>query len=122
MRQFVLLATQRSGTNMLRSLLRTAPGLQVFPEIFHGRPRAGTRMPEGLPRFFEFVAADEEQGLGRGNPDAGPELVARYLDRLAQSAPPGISAQLLDIKYNSLHHAEDAWRTPSAPPKMLWML
>ncbi len=118
----MLLATQRSGTHMLRSLLATGADLQVLPEVFHGRPGATFRMPHGLPRFFEFVEAGSGPDCGRGNPEAGPALVSSYLDQLAEAAPAGCRAQVMDIKYNSLHHAEGAWSTPSSPPRMLWIL
>ncbi len=122
MRQVVLLATQRSGTNMLRRVLGSHSRVQVFPEIFHDNPAPRDLMPATAPRYFDYLRRLFGHGSTMPMPAANAGHVSDYLDCLAGFAGPDHCVQVLDIKYNSLHHANDAWQPPSEPPRALHIL
>jgi LPS sulfotransferase NodH len=118
----ILLATQRSGTNFLRSVLNSHPDLDCYPEVFlNPRPdedlTAGYR--HGIQPFWHFFRDRLEADPMTGMPDNRPEPVRQYFETLSETADTMGRTILVDVKYNSLHHMDQYWRTPTAPPEML---
>lgn len=118
---YILLATQRCGTNMLRSILETHPAIAALPEVFHDDHYPYTKLP-GFVYYEEFflqrVREDPEMAL----PKNRKENVRTYLKWLAKCAAEANITPLIDVKYNSLHHAEGTWSNPNKPPVMLQIL
>lgn len=118
----ILLAVQRSGTNFLRGVLGSHPGLVCFPEIFQDAkpgeiPGAGYHF--GIPPFWDFfrdrLRADPLVGL----PGNRAGVAREYFEKLTGAAAEHGCSILVDVKYNSLHHMDHLWRGPTAPPEML---
>lgn len=114
----LLIATQRSGTNMLRSVLGTHTTVCAIPEIFNDRRALTSQMPEDLPYFDEFLRHEVER-----DPDAAQlanrnYLVEEYFCLVEQVANRLEQTAVVDVKYSSLHHANVSWHRPSDPPKL----
>ncbi len=115
-----LLATQRSGTNFLRDLLGNHPRVAPLAEVFNTEEQAEQLLPLDLPCYWRYhrqqISADPETG----HPSHNPDRVAEYFALVDHWSAGRVA--LLDIKYNSLHHADPDWRYPSEPPRMLWII
>jgi hypothetical protein len=91
--QFVLVATQRSGTGFLRSLLNTHPQIHLYPELFLDQDYA---YPVYFYHFWlQKIRADEANiTLAARN-----HITHEYLDTIYASKQ-GKAAVGIDVKYN----------------------
>jgi len=62
---FILLATQRSGTNMLRKVIGTDDRIHCLPEIFNNSYNGRSDFPEGIPYYFETLEAAVKEDSSR---------------------------------------------------------
>lgn len=120
---FVLLATQRSGTNMLRSILNQYSDIMAFPEVFHDQfiDRLWVDSPsvEGYCYYEEFYADKVAENPTNLQPNARRACVTEYFELLRTIAERDGRLPMIDVKYNSLHHADGTWQNPSRPPVMM---
>ena len=116
-RQFVvMLARQRSGTNPLRSVLDTHPDVFCTPEIFHDNPSAETHLDVEL-NFFRFVAEHPKGGERRVlSFDDQLEVFVDFLRYVSGFTDKRVI--VFDVKYNSTHHLNPAWKYISAEPTL----
>ncbi len=112
---------QRSGTNMVRSLLATHPRLRIYDEIFNAR-RPEIADDDGDPprNFWNYMLRRAETDPGIVLPMRRPALVGEYLDALLEASVP--SVPVIDIKFNSFHHANAGWHSLTQPPQLLDLL
>ena len=115
-----LLATQRSGTNMLRRVLDTHPNICTLPEVFDDSSgRSHLSENGGAPYFHTALLEKIRENAEVGLPANRTENVRNYFKLLENHyVTPDISA-IVDVKFSSLHHADGAWIRPSSPPQML---
>ena len=112
----VMLARQRSGTNPLRSVLSTHPDLSCTPEVFHDAPSPDAEL-EMETNFFRFAAShpksrpDHARSYGEQ-----AEVFRDFLKYLGEFTDKRVV--VLDVKYNSTHHLNAAWKFISAEPSM----
>lgn len=115
---YALIATQRSGTNMLRRILASNPMVLSLPEVFNDSYDAAHCIPNGKyyeQYFLERVSENIENAL----PKYRKENVRKYLKQLSKLSDKDDLTAIVDIKYNSLHHAEGTWSNPASPPVMM---
>jgi hypothetical protein len=111
----ILLARQRSGTNPLRSVLGTHPEIFCIPEIFNSQPTADYQL-EVDSNFFRFV---EGRSVGVAEALALRErdtIFDEFLDHLRTLSNKRIL--VIDVKYNSSHHLDHAWKFLSDEPDL----
>jgi LPS sulfotransferase NodH len=108
-----LLATQRSGTNLLRNILASHPQVTCYPEIFNDNPSGG--IPTQY--FFDFLVDRVTRDPKAALPSHRLELLEDYY-HMIEEAHPG-QMIVLDVKYASLHNSEGAWARPSQPPQLI---
>lgn len=113
----ILIATQRSGTNMFRRVLGTHERIRAVPEVFNSSFDARDLMPKGVPFFLEYLLEQTTKSSVRGMPHARPDVLVEYLEML-ETATAGKTA-VVDVKYNSLHSAESVWSRPGGAPRLL---
>ncbi|ANM30422.1 hypothetical protein ABI59_13840 [Acidobacteria bacterium Mor1] len=112
---------QRSGTNMVRSLLATHPRLQVYDEIFNARrPEDGEEHVYKLRNFWNYMLGRAESDPEMVLPMRRPELIGDYLDALIEASAPAVP--VIDIKFNSFHHGNAGWHDLTQPPRLLDLL
>lgn len=108
-----LISMQRSGTNFFRGILESHPDLVPYPEVFEEFP---SQAPFPTRIFWDFylerVKADPLAAL----PQPRPELVEDYFAQV-EAAHPGQTA-VLDVKHNSLHHANGIWHRSGGRPEI----
>ncbi len=107
----LLLSIQRSGSNFLRGILGSQPALVPYPEVFEEFPNRA-RPPTRI--FWEFYLEQVRGDATAALPQSRRALVETYLEEI-EKAHPGQTA-ILDVKYDSLHHANGIFHAPSAPP------
>ena len=120
-REFVvLLARQRSGTNALRSVLSTHPDIHCTPEVFFDRP-APDNEPLVNSNFFRFVERHPVGALRRAlSAEQQNGIFGDFLAHLASLTAKRLV--VLDVKYNSTHHLDAAWKFISAEPTLFGIL
>lgn len=116
---FILLASQRTGTNMLKRVLETDPRVFAYPEVFHNGSAGASRFPEGISYYFDYKQAAVSKHPKHSHPDAAQSLVTDYLKLIEENGKKNDQRVLIDIKYNSLHHANGTWHAPLDTPVML---
>lgn len=110
----LLLASQRSGTNYLRSLLGSHPEVAGnLGEIFHDTP-AEHRKPYNFWHYLHGLPAPE---LPEAIPSHRSKSFPGFLDSLNARLPG--QTIILDVKYNSMHHLNTAWAFPHCEPELL---
>lgn len=103
MSSVVLLSTQRSGTNLLRSVLDSHPQVYgALGEIFHSNHLADPL------RFFSFLLEEVKTDPALALPGSRIMEFEKYLEFLDRKLPDQIT--ILDVKYNSLHHLDEWWK------------
>jgi LPS sulfotransferase NodH len=112
----VMLARQRSGTNPLRDVLHAHPEIFCTPEVFHDRPSPDAELEVEM-NFFRFV---DQHPAGRATRapdwDQQQEIFRDFLAFLRSFTEKPVV--LVDVKYNSTHHLNAAWKFISAEPTM----
>jgi hypothetical protein len=116
---FILLASQRTGTNMLKRVLETDPRVFAYPEVFNNGSAGTSRFPEGISYYFDYKEAAVSKHPKHSHPDAAQSLVTDYLKLIEENGEKNDQRALIDIKYNSLHHANGTWHAPLDTPVML---
>jgi hypothetical protein len=112
----ILLARQRSGTNALRDVLDSHPGVFCLPEVFQAQPSPKARH-EVEANYFNFLDERKDQvKLVLTSEEAQEELFLDYLRFLGTfSEKPRL---VVDIKYNSAHNVDAPWRDLAAEPSL----
>lgn len=116
---YILLATQRSGTNMLRKIIATDERVHCLPEVFNNSYNGRSDFPEGIPYYFEFLEEQVREDPARCHPDAAYDIVSNYFDIVARRMESDGRTALVDVKYSSLNHADATWRQPGKRPEMI---
>lgn len=112
----ILLARQRSGTNPLRSVLRTHPEIACTEEVFNNRPNAEDWL-EWDTNYFRFV--DQRIGGSVLELLAQDDLAGTFLDYLEYLRCFFEKRHLiLDVKYNSTHHLDGPWHFIMGEPAL----
>lgn len=115
----ILLATQRSGTNMLRKIIATDERVHCLPEVFNNSYNGRSDFPEGIPYYLEFLENAVREDATKCHPDVAYDLVGDYFGIIARRMESDERVALVDVKYNSLNHADATWRQPGKRPEML---
>jgi hypothetical protein len=105
----LLIARQRTGTGALGSALGQHPGVSFRGEVFH---------PEAIDseeNFFHFLRASSKSLEELLLPQHALENFKQFV---AATTPTG-QLPLIDVKYNSLHLLQQAWRGPEEAPCIL---
>ena len=113
----ILIATQRSGTNMLRKVLAGHPNLWSLPEVFNNVYSAKRALPHGIEFYEEYFLDRIRQNPESALPDNRSSVVSDYLAGIDEILKQQGCRGILDVKYNSLHHADGAWLTPGSLPE-----
>ena len=103
----VLLARQRSGTNALRSVLRSHPDVFCFGEVFNLPDRWSEDAVERESNYFTFL---EEYGRGDVTklfPDRTGHIFSDYFEYLRTFSDRPL--MLVDIKYNQMQFFQPVW-------------
>src|SRR5581483_8344819 len=97
----VLLARQRSGTNALRSVLKTHPEIHCFNEILNASHRHAERPVLRRQSYFRCLAnhagGDAEQFM----PEQQETVFLGFLDHLRRLSR--FPVKVVDVKYNTAH-------------------
>jgi LPS sulfotransferase NodH len=102
-----ILAAQRTGTNLLRTMLGSHPEIDGDPgEIFD---RDFAAVP-AFPRFFDYLIAQVNERPAACLPSSRTTLIDAYLRMLRSRSTKRLL--VLDIKYNSIHHFNSDWEEP----------
>lgn len=110
----ILIAAQRTGTHYLRNLLHSHDRVQAdLEEIFHDSPEALAR----ADNFWNFLRLRSHDGGDPWMPWHRGRMFREFLD-VAEARYPG-KTLVIDIKYNSLHHASGTWQTAGGEPEAL---
>jgi hypothetical protein len=118
----VLLARQRSGTNALRSILRTHPKIFCVPEIFLNRVDTDSLI-DGGSGYFDAVEVSYFNFLEKyagGNikkillPDDHKNIFLDFLEYLRCFTNKQFI--VLDVKYMSTHHITKNWHFITEEP------
>ena len=105
----ILLARQRSGTGALGNVIDRHPRLKYLGEVFHP-DNIGQRL-----NYFTFLSEQVAEDPSNALPDS---QIANFL-AFMESVSEGSDAQIVDIKYSSLHHLNGAWHSPVGRPRIL---
>lgn len=110
-KMIVLISTQRSGTNLLRSLLMSTGNLIDFKEVFHNNITKHN--------FFRFRRDifNKNPHLSIPTPENIRHLFNQYIKYLAVQA--NNNSFIIDIKYNSFCHLSPCWQSPLQKPFLL---
>ncbi len=113
----VVIGRQRTGTNLLRSILYSNLELYDFDEIFHHvdwENRPGN--------FFRFRSREvgRDSNLHCPRKDRLLAFFRKYLAHLAKTAEK--KRPLVDVKYNSLHHFNHVWQEIDSAPFLLHLI
>jgi len=93
-----ILASQRSGTTLFRSILNTHPKVHAFDEVYGGlRPQ---RAPNYLSFLLQQVSSDPAQALPKV--ETLKQLFQDHHAKL-ESLSPEATVRLVDIKYTHVH-------------------
>ena len=110
----VLIARQRSGTNPLRSVLDAHADIFSVPEIFNNRPTPDWEL-EVEANYFNFVAKRLDGRTAEALAvEDHHELFIDYLEYLRCFSDKRFL--LVDVKYNSTHHLDGAWKFITEEP------
>lgn len=105
----LLIAQQRSGTNMFRRALATTGWFQDRDEIFHHRPELGVYWQH------RALMIAHQPKLSIPHSKHQDRIFASFLKTYAASER---VHTLLDVKYNSLHSLNTIWQTHSNRPHL----
>jgi len=107
----LLIATQRSGTGALGSVLdrKNHPQFYYLGEIFH--PGGIGDRHNYLTHLLDYIREDPRNALA----EAAPRNFERFLATLSEEG----RTLVLDVKYDSLHSLNGPWQSPIARP---WLL
>jgi len=112
----VLLARQRSGTNPLRSVLETHPKIACTEEVLNVEPTPDYEL-EVETNYFRFLDKRLEGDLLRFlSLEHQEALFLDYLEYLRAFYDK--QYLVVDVKYNSVHHLEGAWRFLTEEPAL----
>src|SRR5688572_17236092 len=107
----ILLATQRTGTHLLKSAIDSHPRVAApFREAF---------FPDNLEfddNFFGYLLNLVKSDASWALPQRRVELFERYLSDLPDIC--GKPHVLIDLKYNSIHHIHSDWHHPGDRPTL----
>ena len=112
----IVVATQRSGTNLLRSLLADSKQFVDYKEVF------GQRIVDLPNSYFNFRKKIYQENLDYSLPTVeNVEIIfKRYLEYLQNKSKN--NGLILDIKYNSFCHFTPFWHSPSEPPMLVKLI
>lgn len=113
-RCIVLLATQRSGTGALGSILDQHDQIQYLGEVFHDNTTDPSR------NYFPFLTRLAQEEPEKILPQNGKERFARFIDHLCTTVSKDVF--VIDIKYRSMHHFNQAWHGFTQPPYLFQLL
>jgi hypothetical protein len=112
----ILLARQRSGTNPLRSVLEGHPEIACTEEVLNHRPTPDYQL-ELETNYFRFLDARFEGSLlDFISLEDQEQVFLDFLDHLR--AVYDKRYLVIDIKYNSTHHLDAAWRFITEEPAL----
>lgn len=104
----ILLATQRSGTHLLKGAIDTHPQIAApFTEVFHDGYE-GDRA-----NFFHYMLEQAKSDPTCVLPHHRMGLFSKYLGDMPTIC--GKPHVVVDIKYNSIHHVHTMWQTTVRP-------
>ena len=104
---------------MLRKVIATDERIHCLPEVFNSTYDARDDFPSGIPYYFEFLEQTVREDPAKCHPDAASGIVSAYFRLIAARMEAAGRTALVDVKYNSLNHADGTWRSPGTPPEML---
>ena len=107
----IIIAKQRSGTNLLRSLLTSSNLFRDFGEIFH--PLGREKSHNNFWRFRENKL-QEDFSLLLPSPGNLKKMFKLYIKHLQSNC--NRPYFLIDIKYNSVNNFNPCWHSPASPP------
>lgn len=117
----VVCAAQRSGTNVLEETLAQGPTFEKFGEIFLSPDKLKNQKARQLNYFHyraqRFQARPE---LSTPTKENQRSLLTSYLNMLCDLTDK--DAVIIDIKYTSWHHLNQAWHLPSQPPFLVKLI
>lgn len=110
----IVVAKQRSGTNLLRRTLGTSTLFEDMNEVFHHREPA---------HFWNFRSAlvQEDPSLLLPTEENQAKVLSLFFESLKETL---VSKKffLIDIKYNSVHHLNPIWHNPIDIPHIFSIL
>ena len=111
----IVVATQRSGTNLLRSLLVDSKQFVDYKEVF------GQKVVDSPNSYFNFRRKLYQENLDYSLPtNENVEMIfQKYLEYLQDKSN---NRFILDIKYNSFCHFTPFWHSPSEPPMLVKLI
>lgn len=118
----ILLARQRSGTTVLRSVLEHHPDIHCLPEVFNANPSPydTSRFPDVY--FFDWLEANARPSVPAvlRSRDAMAELFDAYMEFLRARSDKRFV--IVDVKYNSAHHFDGPWRSLNELPLLFELI
>lgn len=110
----VVVAKQRSGTNLLRRTLASSQYFEDLNEVFH--------MNNDQPNLFwqfrqELIKENYE--LAFPSQENQTQIFSLFIDKISNAS---VDFSLIDIKYNSSHHLNHLWQDPLETPYLLELL
>jgi hypothetical protein len=110
----ILLARQRSGTNVLRSVLKHHPDFFCLPEVFEYPPAADWRLAVNTS-YFGFLERYTKGDMKKIWAQEDHEVVfLDYLEYLRCFTDK--KHVVIDVKYMSMHHVTAQWRFVTEEP------
>jgi len=97
----VLLARQRSGTNALRSVLGTHPGIHCFYEVLHEELCHSKFDTLRAQSYFHWLVHEAGDDVERFMPGQQEAQFTAFLDHLRTLTP--CPVKVIDVKYNMVH-------------------
>lgn len=113
----ILLASERSGTHLLRSIVNANGAGYALDEVAN----AASARPENTIEFFGFRRLYHRSFPDRVVPDVenSLHLLGCYLDNVALQVAPGAPHPIiLDIKYGHIANFAAGWWNPLEPPAL----
>ncbi len=112
-----LIASQRSGTHYLRSLLDGHDLIEAgLDEVFHVSPK----FRSCKDNFWNYLRHRSEAEPDSWLPWRRVAMFRDYTAFIEERHP--CKTVLLDLKYNSLHHGSGSWQSATAEPAILVFL
>ena len=109
----ILLASQRSGTNALRSVLETHPDIYCHNEVFSVNDIDSPEPNVRQANFFNFMRQYAQGDVTRLYPQAHEKLFLDFLEFLRCFSTKRY--MLIDVKYNSTHFLTEPYKWQTAP-------
>jgi hypothetical protein len=110
----ILLARQRSGTNPLRSILRTHDDIFCFNEIFNFGDRDALEALLRKSNFFNFVRRYADADVQAIFPDQHEAIFVDFLEYLRCFSDR--RHLVLDVKYNMIQFLTEPWARDITSP------